>query len=249
MASVIAAPPIDTSEESLQELYNWVDEIPLSRPKRNIARDFSDGVLMAEVVSHFFPRLVDLHNYSAANATAKKLDNWKIMNQKVFRRMGFQFHPSDIDDVINARPFAIERMLALVKEMVPRYREKLQRQLEQKASNLMESGKSESPTQMRPAGATRVNASAGPLRSLGTDAQRSRPMPNGGEGERAQLQREVDTEILIEKEQTIQELRETVQIMAEKLNKMEQLLKIKDGRIEALSQKLSRLQPQGSGEF
>jgi hypothetical protein len=24
-------------------IYNWVDEIPLSRPKRNIARDFSDG--------------------------------------------------------------------------------------------------------------------------------------------------------------------------------------------------------------
>jgi hypothetical protein len=27
----------------MQGIYNWVDEIPLSRPKRNIARDFSDG--------------------------------------------------------------------------------------------------------------------------------------------------------------------------------------------------------------
>lgn len=26
----------------MQEVYNWVDEIPLSRPKKNIARDFSD---------------------------------------------------------------------------------------------------------------------------------------------------------------------------------------------------------------
>ena len=31
------------SEEELQELYEWVDEIPLSRPKKNIARDFSDA--------------------------------------------------------------------------------------------------------------------------------------------------------------------------------------------------------------
>ena len=31
------------SEEEMQEVYNWVDEIPLSRPKKNIARDFSDG--------------------------------------------------------------------------------------------------------------------------------------------------------------------------------------------------------------
>ena len=30
-------------DDALQELYTWIDEIPLSRPKRNIARDFSDG--------------------------------------------------------------------------------------------------------------------------------------------------------------------------------------------------------------
>ena len=34
-------PQVD--EEEMQMIYNWVDEIPLSRPKRNIARDFSDG--------------------------------------------------------------------------------------------------------------------------------------------------------------------------------------------------------------
>lgn len=30
-------------DAELEELYNWVDSIPLSRPKKNIARDFSDG--------------------------------------------------------------------------------------------------------------------------------------------------------------------------------------------------------------
>ena len=28
-------------EQELEELYTWIDSIPLSRPKRNIARDFS----------------------------------------------------------------------------------------------------------------------------------------------------------------------------------------------------------------
>lgn len=42
--------PTDTlSDDDLTRLYTWVDEIKLSRPKRNIARDFSDGVLVAEV--------------------------------------------------------------------------------------------------------------------------------------------------------------------------------------------------------
>lgn len=31
------------SDDELKPLYQWVDEIPLSRPKRNIARDFADG--------------------------------------------------------------------------------------------------------------------------------------------------------------------------------------------------------------
>ena len=34
------APNLD--EEELQLVYHWVDSIPLSRPKKNIARDFSD---------------------------------------------------------------------------------------------------------------------------------------------------------------------------------------------------------------
>lgn len=34
------APLID--EEELQLVYQWVDSVPLSRPKKNIARDFSD---------------------------------------------------------------------------------------------------------------------------------------------------------------------------------------------------------------
>ena len=44
-------------DEELQRVYMWVDEIPLSRPKRSIARDFADGVLVAEIVHHYFPKI------------------------------------------------------------------------------------------------------------------------------------------------------------------------------------------------
>ena len=50
-----------------------VDCIPLSRSKRNINRDFADGVMMAELIHHYNPKLVSLHNYPAANSTAKKI--------------------------------------------------------------------------------------------------------------------------------------------------------------------------------
>lgn len=51
-------------------------------------------------------------------------------------------------------------------------------------------------------------------------------------------QREVDTDLLVEKERIITELRERLVIMTEKNKRLEQLVQIKDSKIEALSQKL-----------
>ena len=31
------------SKEEIEKVYAWVDQIPLTRPKKNINRDFSDG--------------------------------------------------------------------------------------------------------------------------------------------------------------------------------------------------------------
>lgn len=56
--ALVARPPLGR--------YAWIDEIPLSRPKRNITRDFSDGVMVAEVIHHFIPKLISMHNYSPA---------------------------------------------------------------------------------------------------------------------------------------------------------------------------------------
>lgn len=84
-----------------------VDEIPLSRPKRNIARDFADSVLLAEIVHHYFPKLVELHNYSSANGIQQKLYNWNTLNQKVFRRLGFMISKQDCEAIATCAPGAL----------------------------------------------------------------------------------------------------------------------------------------------
>jgi hypothetical protein len=50
-----------------------VDGIPLSRPKKNMARDFSDGVLMADILCHFFPAVVKQHVYEVKHSTEQKV--------------------------------------------------------------------------------------------------------------------------------------------------------------------------------
>ena len=58
---------------------------------------------------------------------------------------------------------------------------------------------------------------------------------------REYMQTQVDTELLIEKEQTIQELRETIGILEIKLKKFEQLVKLKDQKVLSQCSKMSDL--------
>lgn len=109
------------SEEEMQEVYNWVDEIPLSRPKKNIARDFSDCVLIAEVLKHYLPQLVELHNYSNAHSIQQKSYNWNTLNQKVLKKINLQLSVKDIKDAVEMVPETIERVLFTLRYKIDQY--------------------------------------------------------------------------------------------------------------------------------
>ena len=47
--------------------------------------------------------------------------NWNTLNKKVLRRLGFQLHPDDIDDMCKAVPGACERVLVLVQHYMAKY--------------------------------------------------------------------------------------------------------------------------------
>ena len=97
---------MDLTEDELKPLYKWIDQIPLSRPKRNIARDFADGVLVAEVCHHYFPRLVDLHNYPPANSMQQKLYNWDTLNSRARLPRPGTARPARSAEATAARPRA-----------------------------------------------------------------------------------------------------------------------------------------------
>ena len=99
------------SDEDLLTLYEWIDSIPLSREKKNIARDFCDGVLTAEIMKHYYPKLVDIYNYPEANSTQLKLVNWNTLCLKVFRKIGFSLTKNELENVVNSKPKAIENVL------------------------------------------------------------------------------------------------------------------------------------------
>lgn len=101
-------------EQELQEVYEMVDAINFSRAKKNINRDFADGLMMAELVHHYSPKIVSLHNYPPANSLTKKIENWTTLNAKVLKRLGISLTKQQIDDIANAVPNVIEQLLYLI---------------------------------------------------------------------------------------------------------------------------------------
>ena len=71
-------------------------------------------VLVAEIVKHFVPHIVELHNYSAAHSVTQKTYNWNTLNQKLFKKIGFTLCKKDIDDVVNCVPDTIEKILKVL---------------------------------------------------------------------------------------------------------------------------------------
>uniref|UniRef100_A0A672FJK9 Zgc:66426 n=1 Tax=Salarias fasciatus TaxID=181472 RepID=A0A672FJK9_SALFA len=211
----------ELSEEELQDLFAWIDKIPLSRPKRNISRDFSDGVMAAEVVKYFFPKLVDLHNYIPANSTQQKVSNWTLLNRKVFSKLDFNVPEATVRKIALSTAGAVVPVLSVL-------RERIDTKLEDNSDNtLVEIVRS----------VYNVNNVSFLLLCL------SEPMHV--------LKIFSDTDpafrdILQEKEQTVIALQETVEILQMKVSRLEQLLHLKDMRIEDLRRHLEAYKARGN---
>ncbi|XP_026672818.1 sperm flagellar protein 1-like [Ceratina calcarata] len=99
------------STSNVDEIYAWIEQIQFSKPKKNLARDFSDGVFMAELLKRYYPRYVDIHNYIPGNSVAKKIDNWSTLNRKVFSKLDMKLGKDVINQLANSQPGTIEKLL------------------------------------------------------------------------------------------------------------------------------------------
>ncbi|KAF4042072.1 Calponin homology domain-containing protein 2 [Phytophthora infestans] len=272
--------PLD--DETLQRVYAWIDEIPLSRPKKSIARDFSDGILAAEVVAFYFPKLVQMHNYSAANSIKQKQYNWNTLNRKVFRKLHISLSKEDVDDLVQCQSGAIEHLLVKLQIKIANYREKRPSySLVPQAVNDNVDDTSSAISGNTAVAGTVANGSpfAGSNRAMqpsvdkfsdsrelltpmqdlsmqdGGDMSRymeapvapEHPMDSIGKSYTSSSESsksEHARQELAEKDNVIAELRETVQILEMKVQKLEQLVRLKDGKVQTLVAKLRSQKPQ-----
>ncbi|XP_017752244.1 PREDICTED: sperm flagellar protein 1-like [Eufriesea mexicana] len=106
------------AKNQLDELHTWMSTIPLSKPTKNLSRDLSDAVIMAEILKIYYPRYVDLHNYVPANSITTKKENWQILNRKVLRKIDMKLTKDIINQLANCYPGAAENMLLELRKKV-----------------------------------------------------------------------------------------------------------------------------------
>lgn len=77
-----------------------------------------DALYCMQVLYHYFPKDVHLHNYSAANSHTQKMYNWHTLNSKVCSRLGFVIPNKVCDDAVRAKSGAIESVLKLLRTKI-----------------------------------------------------------------------------------------------------------------------------------
>ncbi|KAK9743763.1 CH-like domain in sperm protein [Popillia japonica] len=202
-------------ELNIEEIYKWIDGYTISRQKRNIARDFSDAVPLAEILKHHFPKAVDLHNYSPKNATAQKIVNWNILNKKVLTKLNINLPSQTIDELAKSTPGAIEKVLFEIK------------------TKLEKKGKKD-----------RENAGDVYLVE-GLSPQGSAVVPiKVKTGSKILDQKIVPSEVYDTMKKGIEEKDNEINTLKTKVTHLESLVKIKDERINDLTEQIKRLSSQ-----
>ncbi|KAG6950111.1 hypothetical protein JG688_00014314 [Phytophthora aleatoria] len=110
----------EQSEEmprGMGSVYDWVGQFSFSRAMKTTARDFSDAVLLAEILAQLVPAWVQLHNYPSAHRLQQKMSNWETLNRKVLTCLKCGISHKHQEDLANAVPGAIGLLLIQVKRV------------------------------------------------------------------------------------------------------------------------------------
>ncbi|KAL9971849.1 hypothetical protein ACROYT_G018061 [Oculina patagonica] len=88
-----------------REILKWIQSLDLSHPVRNTRRDFSNGYLVAEIFSWYYPQEIEMHSYDNGTSLPSRQGNWSQL-QRFFQRHGFDIPKEVIEGTIHCKPNA-----------------------------------------------------------------------------------------------------------------------------------------------
>ncbi|XP_045455257.1 sperm flagellar protein 1-like [Melitaea cinxia] len=207
----------------IESVLAWVDTFKLSRPTKKINRDFSDAVLLAEILSVHYPKLVEMHNYPPRNSHSLKLNNWMTLNRKVLKKLKLNLCSSTMDQLANSAPGLIERVLVMVREKIRRD-EDVNKSLKEAEQNMSSGGSY--------------------YEACGDDENiLVVPVKTRVNGVLESIQKKVvsyDSYLALKEE--LKDAKDSSDVLKQKVEHLDNLLKLKEERIEELQKQLERKQ-------
>ncbi|XP_050357660.1 sperm flagellar protein 1-like [Nymphalis io] len=207
----------------IESVLAWVDTYKLSRPTRKINRDFSDAVLLAEIFSVHYPKLVEMHNYPPRNRHSLKLNNWMTLNRKVLKKLKLNLCTNTMAQLANCAPGLIERVLVMVRDKIQRDQD-INKSLKEAEQNLSSGGSY--------------------YEACGDDEHiLVVPIKTRVNGVLETIQKKVvihDSYLAIKEE--LKDAKDCSDVLRQKVEHLDSLLKLKEERIEELQKQLERKQ-------
>lgn len=219
--------PVTT--EQRQEVLEWLNKLDLPKHSTFIHRDFADATLLARLIKLYLPNLVELHNYQSAVGVPKKLENWTTLNAKVLKKLDIRVTNKDLQELASAKPGMIEALLY-----------KLRQRFDDMARSSAGPAPEEQPNDrpLKPMKEVSYN-----IYDELVEVSNVQPGKSGKPAGDTQ-----GCEQCAEKDEQIADLQAEVELLEEKVDKLQQLVRLKDGKNKALMQQVEQLQ-QRLGEF
>lgn len=95
--------------ERIRDIEKWIQKVTLSKRITKIKKTLSDGVLVAEIIKHYLPNLVNMHNYTFCSSKSNKKVNWECLNYKVLWKLHIKQTNQEIEAIIDQKPYIIEQ--------------------------------------------------------------------------------------------------------------------------------------------
>lgn len=93
-----------------REVIKWLQSLDLSFMVKNPKRDLSNGFLVAEILSRYHPKDINMNSYENGTRLAAKVDNWEQV-YKLCKRKELPISKQEIDPVIHCAPEAATMLL------------------------------------------------------------------------------------------------------------------------------------------
>uniref|UniRef100_A0A3P8RN03 Spermatogenesis-associated protein 4 n=1 Tax=Amphiprion percula TaxID=161767 RepID=A0A3P8RN03_AMPPE len=90
-----------------REVVKWLQNLDLSFYPKNVRRDFSNGYLVAEIFSHYYPVSFPLHSYDKGTSLSAKQRNWSQIG-RFLQKQSLHLMKEAIDGTIHCKSGAAE---------------------------------------------------------------------------------------------------------------------------------------------